>query len=190
MTRRLTLIAPAATAAQRLGRLPADEPIELPTGARPPRIDGPQVAACFRAPELQARQTAEWLGFEATTEATLGNLDIGRWQGHSLESLAGEDPDGLARWLRDPAAAPHGGESIEQLCQRIAPWLTTLATGHTLMVTHSAVIRAFMLAAMEAPAHSYFGLDVAPLTLTRLEDSTRWRVRCSGVALDSSVKGS
>ncbi|OHV07530.1 histidine phosphatase family protein [Kushneria phosphatilytica] len=185
MSRRLTLIAPAATAAYRPGRLAGDEPIVQPIHA-PPLLERLSVEACFCAPECQARQTAEWLALEATIDPALKALDIGHWQGVSRETLARDDPDGLARWMRDPASAPHGGESVEQLCQRAASRLQTVGNGHTLMVTHAEVIRAFVIVAMEAPARSYFGLDIAPLTLTRLEDGTRWRVRCSGVALTSA----
>src|SRR6185437_2451094 len=92
-------------------------------------------------PELRTRQTAQLLGLDARVEPLLADLDCARWQGQTLESLPAES---LQDWLTDPAAAPHGGESIVDLIARVAGWLESLETrdSQVVAVTHPAVIRA------------------------------------------------
>ena len=69
-------------------------------------------------------------------------------------------------WLADPAAAPHGGESIIDLLGRVAGWLESLTrnTARTVAVTHPAVIRAAILLALGAPPKSFWRIDIAPVS--------------------------
>jgi broad specificity phosphatase PhoE len=85
--------------------------------------------------------------------------------------------------LSDPAASPHRGESIVDLIARVRGWLSDVATAgkDTLAVTHPAVVRAAVLVSMNAPAQSFWRIDVAPLTVTRLHcrDGV-WTLRATG----------
>ncbi|GAA2892164.1 hypothetical protein GCM10020220_097870 [Nonomuraea rubra] len=47
------------------------------------------------------------------------------WRGLPYERVAREEPEALARWLSDPHAAPHGGESPAAFADRVAAWLAT-----------------------------------------------------------------
>ena len=118
-------------------------------------------------PEQRARQTAELLGLDATTEPRLADLDCGRWRGQTLDAVAAAD---LEVWLTEPARAPHGGESIVDLTERVAGWLASLIEGssRTVAVTHPAVIRAAILLALDIPPKSFWRIDIAPVGRTTM----------------------
>ncbi|MCW0214191.1 MAG: histidine phosphatase family protein, partial [Pseudonocardia sp.] len=173
---------PAATAA---GAFPADEP---PAGRG--RAAAEDRAAAFarpgrvlRSPARAAAETATALGLErAEPDPLLRDQDPGRWAGRTLDEVAAAEPEAIGTWLTDPAAAPHGGESVARLLERAAAWLGTLpGDGHLLAVTHAAVVRAVLLDVLGAPADRFWRIDVAPLTVTVLRGGPgRWTLRSTG----------
>ena len=115
---RLTMICNGATAATRKGAFPADEPLEPRSLALAKAMRGTLRRAdrVWTAPALRARQTAEALALEASVEPLLADQDHGRWAGRSFEEVQAEQPEGIAAWLTDPNAAPHGGEFAGRRC--------------------------------------------------------------------------
>src|SRR3954452_17563558 len=140
---RLTLVSHAMTDAMAAGRFPTDEPlnalgrrqVEATTAVR--AVDAVDAAVC--APEQRARQTAELLGLSAETEPLLADLNCGSWRGSDLDDVG---PAELMGWLTDPTVAPHGGESVAHLVERMRGWLGSLAARHgrVVAVTHPGVI--------------------------------------------------
>lgn len=165
MTSRLVLIRHAATSATRRAAFPADEPIETAPPPAPPRAD-----VFLTAPETSCRQTAASLGVTAVVDAALRDCDYGTWRGRTLDELTSADPDAVTSWLTDPAAAPHGGESLVDLLARVASWLDALPRDHTRIVaiTHAAVVKAAVVHAILATPRSFWRIDVPPLTRTVL----------------------
>jgi hypothetical protein len=97
-----------------------------------------------------------------------------------LLDVEAEEPDSIKTWLSDVNAAPHGGESIARVLQRIATWLDLRIgdDGHGIAVTHAAVVRGAILHAVGAPAQSFWHIDVGPLSVPELRnDGFRWRWR-------------
>ncbi|MGK9234832.1 histidine phosphatase family protein [Inquilinus limosus] len=179
MPTRLTLICHAATAATRSGSFPSDEPLEARALAEAAALRSALRRAdrAWTSPALRARQTAAALGLDAAEEPLLRDGDHGRWAGRRLEEVQAEEPQGVAAWLADPDAAPHGGESLSDVLRRAASWLDARAgdRGRGIAVTHAAVIRAAILHALGAPASSFWRLDIAPLSATELShDGRRW----------------
>ncbi len=183
-TIRLTLVSHAMTDAMAAGRFPADEPLNR-IGRRQvkaaARLDINSGIRQFAGPEERARQTAQLLGLHATTEPRLADLDCGAWCGQTLRALG---PPDLETWLNDPARAPHGGESIVDLIDRVAGWLESLTgtgthdTSPTVAVTHPAVIRAAILAAFDMPPDSFWRIDIAPVSRVVLHfRKGRWTLR-------------
>lgn len=176
---RLTLVSHALTDAMTAGRFPADEPLNA-IGRRQVEKAGRFDAGGgrqFTAPERRARQTAALLGLRAAAEPLLADLDCGRWCGQTLRAAA---PAELEEWLTDPARAPHGGESIAGLIHRVAGWLESLTgdVAPTVAVTHPAVIRAAILAGLDAPSESFWRMDIAPVSRTVLHfRNGRWTLR-------------
>lgn len=161
---RLTLISHAMTDAMSAGRFPVDEALSE-IGRR--QTGCPVTAErAFAGPELRTRETAELLGLQALVEPRLADLDCGQWRGEELRNIP---PARLRDWLTEPAAAPHGGESVVELVGRVAGWLKQLDDAvRTVAVTHPAVIRAAIMVALSAPPKSFWRIDVAPASHTVL----------------------
>jgi broad specificity phosphatase PhoE len=178
MTTRLKLLCHASTAAVRASAFPADEPLDAQGHqklAAFPR-HALQSDRCWTSAALRASQTAEALGLVATIEPALRDCDYGHWVGHRFDDVHARDPQGAAEWFRDPEAAPHGGESVVALIARVSTWLDAQKAmpGKVVAVTHASVIRAAIVCALEAEPRSYWHIDVAPLSLTRLSHHGRW----------------
>lgn len=187
MTARILFIAHAATQAQRQAAFPLDEPIAEPEIAKIAALhwSGPKAERIWSAPEQRTQQTAGALGLAAARAEELRDCDYGRWRGRALEQVQAEDPEGIVAWLTDADAAPHGGESVERLIQRIGAWMDEQReTKSAIAVTHPAVVRAAIVHALRLPAQMFWRFDIAPLTLTDLRFSRNmWTLRCVGCAL-------
>jgi broad specificity phosphatase PhoE len=184
---RLTLISHAPIHAQRRAAFPLDEPLEQAEIEKAGAVEwsGPPAERILSAPERRTLQTAKALGFLPESVPELRDCDYGAWTGRELSQLQSDRPQEVAAWLSDPGAAPHGGESILQLITRIGTWLMEQrAPGHTIALTHPAVIRGAVIHALQAPPLSFWRIDIAPLSLTDLRWNGRvWTVRSSGCAL-------
>ncbi|WUU35669.1 histidine phosphatase family protein [Streptomyces pseudovenezuelae] len=182
MTIRLTLLC-AAAPVERDVRFGGDTPLDERALAQVRGVAGslPAATVCLMAPSQRCRQTVQALGWGAVAvEPVLRDMDMGSWQGRTLHEVAGSDGAGLAVWMSDPEAAPHGGESVAQVCRRIAAWLEQLPAdaGRVWAVVEQAVARAAVLHAMDAPEQSFWRVDVPPLSAFQLTGrSGRWNLR-------------
>ncbi|MEM6106403.1 histidine phosphatase family protein [Mycobacterium sp. 050272] len=176
---RLVMVSHAMTDAMAAVRFPDDEPLNDAGRRQAEAAAGLDIrgARQVAGPERRARQTAQLLGLDAQTEPRLADLDCGHWRGQTLEAVPAGD---LEAWLTDPAAAPHGGESIVDLTERVAGWLASLTEGPspTVAVTHPGVIRAAVLTALDITPKSFWRIDIAPLSRTTMHHrSGRWTLR-------------
>ncbi len=166
---RLTLVSHGMTDAMAAGRFPTDEPLNaLGRGQVAEARTGITAADRIHCgPEARAIQTADHLGLQAQIEPRLADLDHGRWRGEALSRV---QPAELAIWLTDPTQAPHGGESIVALIDRVRAWMESLTSERVRVVaaTHPAVIRAAMLVVLDAPPKSFWRIDIAPASRTVL----------------------
>lgn len=182
MSTRLTLIAHAPTAATRTAAFPLDEALAARGIARA-RVLAPAIGAPERAwtsPARRARETADALGLSAVPDPLLADVDNGRWAGRTFDEIAVAEPDALAAWTRDPAAAPHGGESVMALLVRVGRWMDARRNerGHGLAITHAALVRAAVIHAIGAPPSSFWRIDVQPLSRTELRPAANhWTLR-------------
>mgnify|MGYP003393673958 FL=1 len=163
---RLSLVSHAMTDAMAAGRFPTDEPLNS-VGHR--QVDASLelgvTEQAYCGPEKRTRQTAELLGLHAEIDTRLADLDCGRWRGDFLGRVESAD---LAIWLTDPTRAPHGGESVVDLIERVRGWMDSLTADRARLVavTHPAVIRAVILIALDAPPKSFWRIDIAPVSRT------------------------
>ena len=188
MFARLTMIASGATLAARKGRFPGDEALEPLALERAGALAASLRRAdrAWTSPALAARQTAEALGLDARVEPLLAEQDFARWAGKSFEEVQAGDPEGMAAWLSDPDAAPHGGESLAAVARRGAALMQRLVgeSGHTIAVTHAVPIRAAMVHVLGAPLSSVWKIDIEPLSLTEFRsDGRRWVLHASGLVV-------
>ncbi|MFJ9028225.1 histidine phosphatase family protein [Streptomyces sp. NPDC102274] len=172
----------------------------------------PATATPYVSPSPRCRRTAEALGLDAESLPALAPCAMGRWQGRTLDELAAAEPDALASWLSDPAAAPHGGESLLALLARAAHWLDTLregapggdapggdargdgapgdggtAGGRVIAVAEPDIVRACVVHALGATPAAFWRIDVRPLTVTELSGRAgRWNL-LSGRPLHGAI---
>jgi broad specificity phosphatase PhoE len=185
MTARLIFICHAPTNATHRAAFANDEPLSPRGRAEAAALAGglPRADRCWTAPELRTRQTVEALGLNAEVQPLLRDCDYGSWRGRTFDDVQAREPDAVAAWLGDPAATPHGGESLLALLERVATWLAGELPHHrqSIVVTHATVIRAAVVHAIAAPPQSFWRIDVSPLSCTRLSGNAgRWNLVSTG----------
>jgi broad specificity phosphatase PhoE len=195
MTARLTLICYASTDAVRRSAFPADEPLDDQGKASAAALANHLRPAnrYWTSPEQRTRQTAEALQLNATVEPILRDCDYGIWIGRTFDEIWAQEPEAASRWLRDPEATPHGGESILSVMQRVAAWLDGQngLSGQTIVVTHAAIIRAAIVHALEASPKSFWRIDIAPLSLTCISNNNgRWNLTSIGPIQSKRIRPS
>ncbi|MFS4093132.1 histidine phosphatase family protein [Streptomyces sp. AF1A] len=182
MTSRVAFVSPATSASLRRALFYDGDSIDDlgATRARAAAGSLPVPAHVVASPSVRCRETAAALGLDGVATPELDGLDVGRWRGRALEAVAAAEPDAVARWLTDPGSAPHGGESVQALCERVARWLEGAGAleGRVLAVVEPEVVRAAITEALDLPAAVFWRLDVAPLTVTELSGRAgRWNLR-------------
>jgi broad specificity phosphatase PhoE len=175
---RLTFVSSASTDAVRRSAFPLDEPLDQFGAGDAASLALPKPDRALTSPALRARQTAELLRLDATANTALRDLDYGRWAGRTMAEVEGNESDAVAVWMREPEAAPHGGESVATLHDRVREFLYGLSDGAVVAVTHPPVVRAAIIVALDAPLASFWKVDVAPLCRVVLHgQNNRWRLR-------------
>ena len=177
MASRLLVIAYAATAGTRdlvFGGADGEVVGEVP-------VLSERVAGWVCGPEPAGAATAAGLGgTDVEVMAELRDCDFGSWSGLTLDDVGTRDPDALTRWLADPRARPHGGESLAELIDRVGrvvdqqPWLD----GRSAAVVPPLVARAVTVHALGAAPEVILRVDVAPLGRVAISRSTSgWRLQ-------------
>ncbi|MEV4845955.1 histidine phosphatase family protein [Micromonospora matsumotoense] len=139
-----------------------------------------RVDVCLTSPSPAAVQTAYAIGLRPTAEAALADCDYAGWAGRSLADVGAREPEALRQWWGTPEAAPHGGESLAALRDRVGGWLDgQLAPGVRIAaVTHPMVVRVAIVHALQLPMAALPRLDVAPLAVVRLSrHGSRWQLQ-------------
>lgn len=180
--RRLLLVRHAATAATRAAAFPDDRDVLDERALAAAATLGsalPSRCEAVSSPAARCRQTAAAAGLEAATDPALAECDFGTWARRTLAEIAAEDPDGVSRWMLDPHAAPHGGETLTSFAGRVGTWLDEQARrdGPAVAITHGGVVKAMVVHALGAPLEAFWRIDVAPLTITEIHaHDGRWTI--------------
>jgi broad specificity phosphatase PhoE len=143
------------------------------------------VAAALRVPAATsvcgparaAVRTARAAGHDPVVDQALADCAYGRWEGRPLDAVLNAEPDAVRAWLSDPGVAPHGGEAFTDVVARVGAWLDAHAgeLGRIVVFTHSVVVRAALVHALDLPPAAFRRIDVAPLSVTRLRSRAgRW----------------
>ncbi len=181
----VTFVCAHASPATRAACFPTDDAVAddfFVMGAS--KVPLPQHARAITSPNRLAQQTAAQLGLvNLQLEPALREVSYGLWAGKSLKEI---DAHGLAQWLQDPSMRPPDGESLVMVQQRVVDWFQAVewGDGHSLVFTHANVIKLLVLHLLDAPITSALGLDIAPLSQTRISRfGDRWRVQCVGAEM-------
>lgn len=122
----------------------------------------------YCSPSARCRETGEALGLRPLAQPALRDCDMGRWRGWTLGEVTAAEPRAVEAWLADPRSVPHGGESLLSFIGRVGRWLDTRPVHDAaglLAVAEPAVVRAALIYALQAPPHSYWRIDVQPLSV-------------------------
>ncbi|MEE3625860.1 histidine phosphatase family protein [Nitrospirillum sp. BR 11752] len=176
----------------------ADVPLAAPWPGSSAQLTAarlPTPALWLASPLSRTRETAARLAAlvpaapaEAETDPRLMEQHFGAWQGHSYAGLEDAGDPHLAPFWADPAGtAPPAGESFATLCRRVAEavedWSLRQAGDRDIVcVSHAGPIRAAVAQALSLSPAAALSLDIAPLSLTRLDripspDGPVWAVR-------------
>ncbi|MET8203424.1 histidine phosphatase family protein [Micromonospora taraxaci] len=143
--------------------------------------------ACVSSPAAAATDTADALGLLPTIEAALADCDYGDWTARSVEEIAVEQPQALHEWMSEPESAPHGGESVAAVRDRVGAWLDGQrgADRRITAIAHPLVIRVAVVHALDLPLATYRQVDVEPLAIVRLTGrGARWHLRLGTPRVD------
>ena len=143
------------------------------------RLNG-RVASWFSGPEQACQATALRLGGEAEPIPELCECDFGSWNGRALVDIAFQDARALDVWLHDAYAAPHGGESLAELINRVGGVLDDhlWPQGQSVIVVTPLVARAAAVHALGAQPDMIFRIDFAPLGRLLISRSDQiWRLQ-------------
>jgi probable phosphoglycerate mutase len=133
------------------------------------------IAAVFSSPLQRAYDTAataaKALGLDVTVDDDLTETDFGAWEGLTFNEAAQRDPELHRRWLRDTSTTPPGGESFDEVLDRVLGVRERIIAAHegatALVVSHVTPIKMLLRLALDAgPAILYrLHLDLASLSI-------------------------
>ncbi|MFE7745505.1 bifunctional RNase H/acid phosphatase [Nocardia sp. NPDC057455] len=133
------------------------------------------IAAVISSPLGRARETAEAaavaLGVAVEVHDGLIETDFGAWEGLTFAEAAQRDPGLHARWIGDPTVAAPGGESFEEVLERVRAALRDLLErypgANVVVVSHVTPIKTLLRLALDVgPALLYrLHLDLASLSI-------------------------
>jgi len=128
------------------------------------------VASPLQRTVRTAEEVAAVTGVPVLTDQDFRETDFGAWEGLTFAEVRERWPSELATWLADPSVAPPGGESFDQVSERVTAALHRIlaerAHQTVLIVSHVTPIKTLVAAALLAPPAALYRmhLDVAALS--------------------------
>ena len=116
------------------------------------------ISAVISSPLQRAHATAtaaaDALGLSVAVDENLTETDFGEWEGLTFPEAAKSHPDVHGRWLRDTSLAAPGGESFDEVGQRVQRALDRIVAEHpgatVLVVSHVTPIKTLLRLALDA----------------------------------------
>ena len=120
-----------------------------------------------------ASEIAQASGSPLLVDERLTEIAMGPWEGLYREEIEESYPELYSRWYSDPEGVTFpGAESLSQVmsraCSSIADIFSAHPTGHVGVVSHSAVIRVLVIAALGLGLHSFHALHMSNAGITTL----------------------
>ena len=116
------------------------------------------ISAVISSPLQRAHATAtaaaDALGLSVAVDENLTETDFGEWEGLTFPEAAKSHPDVHGRWLRDTSLAAPGGESFDEVGQRVQRARDLIVAEHpgatVLVVSHVTPIKTLLRLALDA----------------------------------------
>lgn len=131
------------------------------------------VASPLARTQETAAFTAERLGLDITLEPGLAEAAFGEWDGLTFLQIMERWPEQFTAWLDSTAVVAPGGESFDQVAERVDAALSGLIeryAGQTVVaVSHVTPIKLLVRRALDAPMHVIHRMELAPASLTTID---------------------
>jgi ribonuclease H / adenosylcobalamin/alpha-ribazole phosphatase len=132
------------------------------------------VHAVISSPLARCRQTAQAaadrLGLHVRVEPALRETDFGAFEGLTFAEVRDRHPAELDAWLDSSSAAPPGGESFDDVTERVSAaqdaLLAEFPGRRVLLVSHVTPIKTLLRLALAAPTEALFRMDLAPASIS------------------------
>jgi len=129
------------------------------------------------SPMVRTRQTAEVvagaLGLAVELDDDLRECAFGDWDGLTFADVQEAFPDVLEKWLASTGVSPTGGESFDEVAERVASVRKKILADHpdrtVLLVTHVTPVKTLVRQAIEAPSRALFRMHVNPASLSSVQ---------------------
>ena len=134
-----------------------------------------QVDAIVTSPVRRTRESAEILAevlgqHEIDVEDGFAEMEFGAWDGLTFLEVSERHQDDLDAWLGSLEAAPHGGESFQQVQERVLAGLERTLQAHAgrtvVVVSHVTPIKTLVAHALDAPLLSVYRMELSPASVT------------------------
>ena len=135
------------------------------------------VRAVYASDLLRTRETAQVLaaslGIPVQHSADWREIAFGAWEGLTEGEIQQRDAQAFMAWRADPMhLAPPGGETLQQVSDRLSAALTSLISagqGHTaVLVAHGGTLRVLFCLVLGFPPQAYRRFMLAPGSLSEL----------------------
>jgi ribonuclease H / adenosylcobalamin/alpha-ribazole phosphatase len=153
---------------------------EWQAGAAAARLTdmAPDAAVVVTSPVERAARTAQAiqaaLDIPLEREPDLAECRFGNWEGLTLNEIKDRFPAALDAWLSSTSVRPPGGESVDQVAERVLAAIGRLQANHpsstVVVVTHVTPIKILLREVLDAGPQllSYLHLDPAGITMVDL----------------------
>jgi probable phosphoglycerate mutase len=127
------------------------------------------VASPLQRTVRTAEEVAAVTGIPVLTDEGFRETDFGAWEGLTFAEVRERWPSEVTTWLADPSVAPPGGDSFDEVSERVTAALHRIlaerAHQTVLIVSHVTPIKTLVAAALLAPPAALYRmhLDVAAL---------------------------
>ena len=160
----------------------SDLPLRAPWSAAECAALLPANVHVVSSPLRRCAEFARALSADFRIDERIIELDFGDW-----EMLAWDDIDAaqLDAWAADPLGyAGHGGESVQQMRERVHAALADLDGSDCVWVTHAGVMKLVLAELLALPQDEWLSLRFAHAEITVLEQApakpagNRWSLQC------------
>jgi ribonuclease H / adenosylcobalamin/alpha-ribazole phosphatase len=132
------------------------------------------VDAVITSPMRRTRETATLvagaLGADLVVDDDIREASFGAWDGYTFAEVTARWPDELSAWLASTAVRPPGGESFDDVLERVEAARDRIVNAHqgrnVLLVTHVTPVKTLVRLALDAPAHALFRMELRPASLS------------------------
>jgi len=129
-----------------------------------------------------AETLADQRGLPFSISDDFQEIDFGRWDGCDVASVWDQEPKAVERFYQYPDEAPHGGESISTLRQRVvSAWEKLLLQhkgSHLLVVQHGGTMMVLLAEILQIPLTNLNALDIPYACMSRVKifhNDNDWR---------------